>query len=56
MNLIVIGVIILVVAIVLSLLGFRGAAGLTAGVGKLILVVGVIIFLILIAAHLLGGS
>ena len=54
MNLILIGVIVLVVAIILSALGFKGTAGMTAGIGKLILIVGVVIFLILLVMQLVS--
>jgi uncharacterized membrane protein YtjA (UPF0391 family) len=53
--LIYIGVILLVISIVAYLLGARGAAGMTAGVGKTILMVGVVLFVILIILHFLTG-
>ena len=46
MNLIWIGVVLLVISIVLYALGARGTAGMTAGVGKLLLIVGIVIFVI----------
>jgi len=55
-DLIWLGIIVLVIAIVLYALGAKGTAGMTAGVGKLILVVGVVIFLILILIRFLGGA
>lgn len=48
MDLIFVGVAILVIAIILYVLGARGAAGMTASVGKLVLLVGVILFLVLL--------
>jgi uncharacterized membrane protein YtjA (UPF0391 family) len=53
-DLIVLGVIVLLVSIVLYALGAKGTAGMTAGIGKLILVVGVVIFLILLVVRLIS--
>ena len=52
-NLIWIGVVILIISIVLYALGARGTAGMTAGVGKLILIVGIVIFVISLLVGLL---
>ena len=46
MNLIYIGVVLLIIAIVLWALGAKGVAGMTAGVGKLLLIVGVVLAII----------
>lgn len=54
-SLIYIGVVLLIISVVAYLLGARGAAGMTAGVGKTILMVGVVIALILIVMHFLTG-
>ena len=53
-ELIWIGVVILIVAIILYALGARGTAGMTASVGKLILVVGIVLFLIMLLVGLLS--
>ena len=53
--LIYIGVILLIISIVAYLLGARGAAGMTAGVGKTILMVGVVLAVILIILHFVTG-
>lgn len=55
-DLIWLGVIILIIAIVLFALGAKGTAGMTAGVGKLILVVGIVIFLIVMLIRFLGAA
>ena len=47
MDLIYLGVILLIVAIVLYALGAKGVAGMTAGVGKLLLIVGVVLAIII---------
>ena len=52
-TLIWIGVVILIISIVLYALGARGTAGMTAGVGKLILIVGIVIFVIALLVGLL---
>ena len=52
-ELIWIGVVLLIISIVLYALGARGVAGMTAGVGKLLLVVGIVIFVILLLVGLL---
>lgn len=52
MALISIGIVLLVVAIILYALGARGTAGMTAGVGKLLLVVGLILAVIFV----IGGA
>ena len=46
MSLIYVGVVLLIIAIVLYALGARGTAGMTAGVGKLLLIVGVVLAII----------
>ena len=46
MNLIYIGVVLLIIAIVLWALGAKGVAGMTAGVGKLLLIVGVVLAIV----------
>ena len=46
MNLIYIGGVLLIIAIVLWALGAKGVAGMTAGVGKLLLIVGVVLAII----------
>ena len=55
-SLIWIGVVVLIISVVLYFLGAKGTAGMTAGVGKLILVVGIVIFLILLLVNFLGGA
>lgn len=54
-SLIWIGVVLLIISIVLYALGAQGVAGMTAGVGKLLLIIGIVIFLILLVVGLLGG-
>ena len=54
-TLITIGVILLIVSIVLYALGAKGTAGMTAGVGKTILIVGVVLFVILLIVGLING-
>ena len=53
-NLIWIGIVLLIISIVAYALGAKGVAGMTAGVGKLILIVGLVIGLILIVVSLLS--
>lgn len=53
-TLIIIGVVLLVISIILYALGARGTAGLTASVGKFILIAGIVIFLILLVIALLS--
>ena len=53
-NLLYLGIVLLIVAIVLYALGAKGVAGMTAGVGKLLLVVGVVLFLILLVVQLVS--
>ena len=53
-NLIWIGVVLLIISIVLYALGAKGTAGLTAGVGKFILIVGIVLFVIFLIISLLG--
>jgi uncharacterized membrane protein YtjA (UPF0391 family) len=55
-NLIYVGVVLLILSIVLYALGAKGVAGMTAGVGKLILIVGLILAAIFIILSFLGGS
>lgn len=55
-DLIWLGIIVLVIAIVLYALGARGTAGMTAGVGKLILIVGIVIFLVVLLFRFLGAA
>lgn len=52
-QLITIGVVLLIISIIAYALGAKGVAGMTAGVGKLLLVVGVVIFVILLILGLL---
>ena len=54
-TLITIGVVLLVISIILYALGARGTAGMTAGVGKLLLIVGVVLFVIFLVIGLLQG-
>ena len=50
------GIILLIVAIILYALGARGTAGMTAGIGKFILIIGIVIFLILVVVGLLNRA
>ncbi len=54
-SLIWIGVVLLIISIVLYALGAKGVAGMTAGVGKLLLIIGIVIFVILLIIGLLNG-
>ncbi len=47
-NLIWLGVVLLIISIVLYALGARGTAGMTAGVGKTILIIGVVLAIIFV--------
>ena len=55
-DLIWLGVIVLIIAIILFAVGARGTAGMTAGVGKLILVVGIVLFLVILLIRFLQGA
>ena len=55
-TLITLGIVLLLVSIVLYALGASGTAGMTAGVGKLILLVGVVLFVILLLVSLLNRA
>ncbi len=55
-TLIGIGVVLLIVAIILYVLGARGAAGMTAGIGKFILIIGIVLFLIFLVIGLLNRA
>ena len=55
-TLITIGVVLLIISIVLYALGAKGTAGMTAGVGKTILIVGVVLFLILLVIGFLQNG
>lgn len=55
-NLIWIGVVLLVISIIAYVLGAKGTAGMTAGVGRMILIVGVVIFLIILVLRLMRGT
>ena len=56
MTLIIIGVVLLIVSIVLYARDARGTAGMTAGVGKFVLIIGIVIFLILLVVGLLNRA
>ncbi len=54
-SLIWIGIVLIIIAIIAYVLGARGVAGMTAGLGKTILIVGVVIGIILILLNFLQG-
>jgi len=53
-NLLWIGIVLVIVAIVLYALGAKGTAGITASAGKLLLIVGLVLGAILIIASLVA--
>lgn len=55
-TLITIGLVLLIVSIVLYALGASGTAGMTAGVGKLVLLTGVVLFVIILIFSLLSRA
>ena len=55
-TLITIGLVLLIVSIVLYALGASGTAGMTAGVGKLVLLTGVVLFVIILIVSLLNRA
>ena len=55
-DLIWIGVVLLVISIIAYALGAKGTAGMTAGVGRMILIVGVVIFLIILVLRMMRGT
>ena len=54
-TLIWLGIVLLIVSILLYALGARGTAGMTAGVGKTILIVGVVLAIIFVIVGMLQG-
>ncbi|MEM7809682.1 MAG: DUF1328 family protein [Planctomycetota bacterium] len=55
-NLIWLGILLIVIGIVAFVLGARGIAGMTAGLGKTLLVVGLVLGAILIVLNFLAGG
>lgn len=53
-TLLYIGIVLLVIALIAYLLGARGVAGMTAGLGKTFLIVGLVLGLILIVVGALA--
>ena len=54
-SLIYIGIVLIIIAIIAYVLGARGVAGMTAGLGKTVLIVGVVIGIILILLNFIMG-
>ena len=55
-NLIWLGILLIVIGIVAFVLGARGIAGMTAGLGKTLLIVGLVLGAILIVLNFLTGG
>jgi uncharacterized membrane protein YtjA (UPF0391 family) len=53
-TLLYIGIVLIIIAIVAYLLGAKGIAGMTASLGKTILIIGLILGVILILLNVLG--
>ncbi len=55
-SLIWIGIVLFIIAIIAYVLGAQGVAGMTASLGKTLLIIGVVLAVILIVISLLTGS
>lgn len=53
-NLIYVGIVLLIIGIIAYLLGARGIGGMSAGLGRTILIIGVVLFLIFLLLRVVG--